>query len=294
MKREDLFENIDKQIAAERFYRHKIKEGIKRFIAVRSDKKKKEIIIEKLFRAKIQKDLKALLEKKQTRIHNSTGMNSLEDLFSNTNLLSVLESDYYYLTTSEEQRKDYKNHVLTAVIGMFKNADLSPEGESSLKESLQRLFEEEEADIQVDVSDDLPEDKIVGPARDDIDDEKKKEEEKNEDSIDPDQDLTGRNRAMSAISKVEKSVKDAYNILGNPADKSDFKTYLIANLKLYFDQWESSLQNNANPQFSSDVEKAVDDAETALADEGGEDTGDEGGDDLAGVEGEEELDLDLG
>ena len=294
MKREDLFENIDRQIAAERYYRHKIRESIEKFASIRKDAKKKEMIIEKIFRAKIRKDLQSLLEKKQTRIHNSTGMNSLEDLFSNTNLLSVLESDYYYLTTSEEQRKDYKNHVLTAVIDMFKNVDLVPDGESSLSESLQRLFEEEEADIQVDVSDDLPEDKIVGPARDDIDDEKEKEEEKNEDSIDPDQDLTGRNRAMSAISKVEKSIKDSYNILGNPADKSDFKTYLIANLKLYFDQWENSLQNNANPEFSNDVEKAVDDAETALADEGGEDTGDEGGDDLTGSAGEEELDLDLG
>ncbi len=294
MKREDLFENIDRQIAAERFYRHKIQEGIKRFVAVRSDKKKKEMIIEKLFRAKIQKDLKALVEKKQTRIHSSTGMNSLEDLFSNTNLLSVLESDYYYLTTSEEQRKDYKNHVLTAIIGMFKNIDLSPEGEGKLEESLKKLFEQEDADIQVEVTDeDLPEDKIVGPARDEIEDEKEKDEDENAESIDPDEDLTGRNRAMSAISKIEKSIKDAYNVLGNPADKSDFKTYLVANLKLYFDQWENSLQNDANPQFSSDVEKAVGDAEAALADEGGEDAGDEGGDDLAGTEGEEELDLDL-
>jgi len=295
MKREDLFENIDRQIAAERFYRHKIKEGITKFVSARRDSKKKKMIIEKIFRAKIQKDLKALLEKKQTRIHNSTGMNSLEDLFSNTNLLSVLESDYYYLTTSEEQRKDYKNHVLTAVIGMFKNIDLSPDGEGKLEESLQKLFEEEEADIQVEVTDeDLPEDKIVGPARDEIEDEKEKDEDENAESIDPSEDLTGRNRAMSAISKIEKSIKDSYNVLGNPADKSDFKTYLIANLKLYFDQWENSLQNDANPQFSNDVEKAVGDAEAALADEGGEDTGEEGGDDLAGTEGEEELDLDLG
>jgi hypothetical protein len=295
MKREDLFENIDRQIAAERFYRHKIKEGITKFVSVRRDSKKKKMIIEKIFRAKIQKDLHALLEKKQTRIHNSTGMNSLEDLFSNTNLLSVLESDYYYLTTSEEQRKDYKNHVLTAVIGMFKNIDLSPDGEGKLEESLQKLFEEEEADIQVEVTDeDLPEDKIVGPARDEIEDEKEKDEDENAESIDPSEDLTGRNRAMSAISKIEKSIKDSYNVLGNPADKSDFKTYLIANLKLYFDQWENSLQNDANPQFSNDVEQAVGDAEAALADEGGEDTGEEGGDDLAGTEGEEELDLDLG
>ena len=294
MKREDLFESIDRQILVEKVFRKKVKQHISAFVALREQKNKKDLIAEKIFRAKIRNDLKILSEKKQTRIHSSTGMNSLEDLFSNTNLLSVLESDYYYLTTSEEQRKDYKNHVLSAVIGLFKTEDSNPESQENLNESLQYLFEQEDADISIQVSDEeLPEDKVVGPARDEMEDEKEKLEDENAESIDPNEDLTGRNRAMSAISKIEKSIKDAYAILGNPADKSDFKTYLVANLKLYFDQWESSLQNNANPQFSSDVEKAVSDAEAALDDEGGEDAA---ADEEAGGEeevGEEELDLQL-
>lgn len=288
MKREDLFESIDRQILVERVFRKKVKQHIAAFSKLQENKKKKELIAEKIFRAKIRNDLKKLSEKKQTRIHSSTGMNSLEDLFSNTNLLSVLESDYYYLTTSSEQREDYKNHVLSAVIGLFKTADSNPESQEELKESLQYLFEQEEADISIQVSDEeLPEDKVVGPARDEMDDEKEKQEDENAESIDPDEDLTGRNRAMSAISKIEKSIKDAYGILGNPADKADFKTYLIANLKLYFDQWESSLQNDANPEFSGDVEKAVSDAESALDNEGDDDAG---GEDEVG---EEELDLSL-
>lgn len=288
MKREDLFESIDRQILVERVFRKKVKQHIAAFSKLQENKKKKELIVEKIFRAKIRSDLKKLSEKKQTRIHSSTGMNSLEDLFSNTNLLSVLESDYYYLTTSSEQREDYKNHVLTAVIGLFKTEDSNPEDQQELKESLQYLFEQEDADISIQVSDEeLPEDKVVGPARDEMDDEKEKLEDENAESIDPDEDLTGRNRAMSAISKIEKSIKDAYAILGNPADKADFKTYLIANLKLYFDQWESSLQNDANPEFSGDVEKAVSDAESALDNEGGDDAG---GEDEVG---EEELDLSL-
>ena len=289
MKREDLFESIDRQILVERVFRKKVKQHIATFSKLQENKKKKELIAEKIFRAKIRSDLKKLSEKKQTRIHSSTGMNSLEDLFSNTNLLSVLESDYYYLTTSSEQREDYKNHVLTAVIGLFKTEDSNPESQEELKESLQYLFEQEDADISIQVSDEeLPEDKVVGPARDEMDDVKEKLEDENAESIDPDEDLTGRNRAMSAISKIEKSIKDAYAILGNPADKADFKTYLIANLKLYFDQWESSLQNDANPKFSGVVEKAVSDAESALDDQGGDE--DAGGEDEVG---EEELDLSL-
>ena len=64
--------------------------------------------------------------------------------------------------------------------------------------------------------------------------------------------------------------------------------HLITNLKLYFDQWENSLQNNANPQFSDDVEKAVGDAEAAL--EGGDEEEDAGGEEEVG---EDELDLDI-
>ena len=288
MKREDLFENIDRQILIEKIYRKKVKEHINAFVALREQKSKRDLIGEKIFRAKIRSDLKVLSEKKQKRIHSSTGMNSLEDLFSNTNLLSVLESDYYYLTTSVEQRKDYKNHVLSAVIDLFKTEDLTPESGENLNESLKYLFEQEDADISIQVTDEeLPEDKIVGPARDDIDGEKEKQEDENADSIDPNEDLTGRNRAMAAISKIEKSIKDSYAILGNPDDKSDFKTYLIANLKLYFDQWENSLQNNANPQFSDDVEKAVGDAEAAL------ETGAEAEGDAEEEVGEDELDLDI-
>ena len=287
MKREELFESIDKQIISEKVYRARIRKQINKFKVLKENKKRKELIIEKIFRAKIQKDLKTLVEKKNTRIHKSTGMNSLEDLFSNTNLLSVLEGDYYYLTTSSEQREDYKNHILSAVIDLFKNEDLSPDADEDgeLNEAIRILYEQEDPDISITVTDEeLPEDKIVGPARDEMDDEKEKEDNENAEAIDPDEDLTGRNRANNAISKIEKSITDAYNILGNPADKADFKTYLIANLRLYFSKWENALSNDANPEFSPDVDKAVEDAEADLGDEEGTEdaapTEEEGGDDL--------------
>ena len=85
---------------------------------------------------------------------------------------------------------------------------------------------------------------------------------------------------------MEKSILDYYDDLGNPADKADFKTYLIANLRLYFDRWENSLQNDADPQFSDDVNQAVEDAEADIeAGEVGGGTDEEPPDD--------ELDLDV-
>lgn len=265
MKREDLFESIDKQILAEKVYRKRIRDAIGNFSSLHEDQKKKKMIVEKIYRAKIQNELKSLLEAKDTRIHNSTGMNALEDLFSNSNLLSVLRGDYKLLTTSYEQRKDYRDHMMAKIIGMFQLKDLDPE-KSEINESLRSLFEE--ADISIQVSDEeLPEDKIVGPVRDEIEDEKQnKEDDENAESIDKDDDFTGRNRADLAFSKIEKSIKTAYDTLGNPADRQEFKTYLIANLKMYFEQFEQALAGDVDPQYSSDVNKAVTDAQTELDD----------------------------
>tara|TARA_B100000287_G_scaffold5037_1_gene4908 strand:+ start:5075 stop:5938 length:864 start_codon:yes stop_codon:yes gene_type:complete len=287
MKREDIFESIDRQITAETFYRKKIKSVILEFKALQEQKRKKENIIEKIYRAKIRKDLKTLLEKKETVRYKSTGLNSLDDLFMNSNLLTTLETPYNSLTTSKEQRDDYKNHVLQSIIDLFKTVspDSEEEGEV-MSESLQRLFEE--ADIQVQVTDEeLPEDKTVGPAARETEEEEESPRSDNAEAADEEGDFTGRNKAQSAVSKVEKSIMDYYDDLGNPADKSDFKTYLLANLRLYFDRWENALKNEVDPEFSDDVNKAVEDAEADI--EAGEvDTGGE----EAPAE-DEDIDLDI-
>jgi hypothetical protein len=288
MRREDLFESIDRQIIAEKVFRAKVKSVITEFKTLHAKKIKKEQIIEKIYRAKIRSDLKSLLEKKETVRYKSTGLNSLDDLFMNSNLLTTLETPYNSLTTSKEQRDDYKNHVLQAVIDLFKT--VSPDGESEeaiIGESLRYLFEEvEEADIEVHVDDEeLPDDKTVGPAAREEEEEEESPRSKNADVEDEAGDFTGRNKAQSAVSKVEKSIMDFYDDLGNSADKADFKTYLIANLRLYFDRWENALKNEVDPEFSDDVNQAVEDAESDIK-AGEVDTGNMDAE-------EDELDLDI-
>ena len=297
MNREDLYESINKQILAEKVYRSKIRDGISKFKNMKLVENKKQMIAEKIYRAKIRNDLKMILEKKDTVRYKSTGLNSLDDLFMNSNLLTTLETPYNSLTTSKEQRDDYKNHVLQAILDIFKT--LSPEEDPEMmNESLKFIFEQEEADISVQVTDEeLPDDKVVGPERRDRDDAQKKLEDEiesdNAKSIKTAGDFTGRNKAQSAVGKIEKSIKDYYDDLGNPDDKSDFKTYLIANLRLYFDTWENALQNDADPEFSQDVNKAVEDAQADIdagevSDAAGTEEGDEGED-----TGLEDLELDI-
>ena len=295
MKREDLFESIEKQILAEKVYRSQIRKKLGEFKVLKENKTKKQLIAEKIYRAKLRKmfnsvAVKLVEGKKSTFVHKTTGMNALEDLFSNTNLLSVLEGDYKILTTSYEQRKDYKERVMELVLDLFKQEEIGRD-EESINESLQRLFEEEEPDIQITIDDeDPPEDKIVGPKRDEIEKEKEqaREDSENADAIDLKQDATGVRRADLAFKKIENSIKTAYDTLGNPADQTEFKRFLIANLSMYFKQFEAGLSNEPKADIPDDAQQAIDDAETKLSDEGGdtEATDDAGGD--------EEMEVDLG
>ena len=289
MKREDLFESIEKQILAEKVYRSQIKKKLGEFKILQEKKDKKQLIAEKIYRKKLRKDLARFLgeAKKTNFVHKTTGMNALEDLFSNTNLLSVLEGDYKILTTSYEQRKDYKERVMELVLDLFKQEEIGRD-EESINESLQRLFEEEDPDIQITVDDeDPPEDKIVGPKRDEMEKEKEqaREDSENAEAIDLKQDATGVRRADLAFKKIENSIKTAYDTLGNPADQTEFKRFLIANLSMYFKQFEAGLSNEPQADIPEDAQQAIDDAETKLSDEGGE-TDDTGGD--------EEMEVDLG
>ena len=98
-----------------------------------------------------------------------------------------------------------------------------------------------------------------------------------------DGDQTGRNMAYESFKKIESSVIDSYELLSNPEDQELFYDYLIANLKLYFDKFESELAG----QVEEPTNQAYD---AAKEDEGGAELG---GEDLGLGGDEEELEIEL-
>ena len=50
--------------------------------------------------------------------------------------------------------------------------------------------------------------------------------------------------AYTTFKKIESPIIDAYDLLSNTEDQEIFYDYLIANLKLYFDKFESEIQPN--------------------------------------------------
>jgi len=192
-----------------------------------------------------------------TAKHANTGINVLEDLLKNSNILSVLEKGYKSLTTAKEQRMSYRNHVLVAVEKSLAPEESRKEADDTIEASAS--VEGGPLDEDINISVDNPEDDP-----DFIDVEEKEvvksdgEVEKEEFAISG-EDKTGRNKAYTDFQTISKVILRAYDDLDDPEDLKMFEEYLIKNLALYFDKYESEL-----PADVPEPEEAVDAEEDAI------------------------------
>jgi hypothetical protein len=202
--------------------------------------------------------------------NKSTGINVLEDLLKK--IIPVLETDYKLLTTDETQRESFRGHIINAVIDALTPAEVNNEAgeEEAAADDL-----EEEIDVQI--GDEAEDDKFIDIRTDAEradDDEEVEEDPRDEFGVEG-ADETGRNVAYNAFKKIQTSVIDAYELLSNTEDQELFYDYLIANLKLYFDKFESELATNVEEPTN----QAYDDAKAE--------------EEPMGDPGEEEIELEL-
>jgi len=246
-----------------------LRENVRALISLVKKKNKNTQSEEQQLRAIIREFLSHELKEAKTpdndpAPHKSTGINVLEDLLKK--IIPQVEDDYKLLTTSEEQRESYRSHIIDAVVKTLtpvglNNDALSDEPKDSLDE-----------DIDIDISDDDDEkdDMFI-----DINPEKPAEEEKEEDPRDAfgieGKDTTGRNMAYTTFKKIESQIIDAYDMLSNPEDQEVFFDYLIANLKLYFDKFETEIQPNVEEPTNQAYDSAASE-QPAGGDDEGEDT----------------------
>jgi hypothetical protein len=212
----------------------------------------------------------------------NTGGNALDQMLLNTNTLSELEKEYKTLTTDIGQRESFRAHIINAVVkalgiervsglpnaaGEDEMGGTEEEAFGALQEAVRALFE---AELSVG---DAPEEDVEAEApklgQEPADDPDPEETERVEfgTGVDDTMDKTGRNYAMTAWNKVEKNVTEAYANLGNEADRKQYYDYLITNLKLYFDQWESELEGTPEEPTTPEYE-AEKDAEGNIGAEG--------------------------
>ncbi len=97
-----------------------LREHIRKAIKVVQRRRARNLVEATSQEKELRSIIRGLLKEGQSAVaavakHDSTGINALEDLLRNSNLLSVLETGYKSLTTDIQQRTSYKNHILSAI-----------------------------------------------------------------------------------------------------------------------------------------------------------------------------------
>ena len=245
-KRKDEM-NTEKQ---EKRLRLKIREGLKDFFDLKTiehEQKISKILEEHQLRMHLRG---VILEQSITEaedptvdLHDNTGINTLKDLMKNTNVLSTLRGVYKTLTTDEDQKKSFRAHIVKWVQDTLAPVKLNDtDSDTQISEEVGVDIEGIESEKFIDALDGSEKDTSLETP----------EEEESLTSLSG-EDTTGRNKAERVYPAIEKSVIDYYSELDNPEDQEMFYDYLIANLKLYFDKWDSemstSIEEPTNDQY---------------------------------------------
>ena len=207
--------------------------------------------------------------------HSNTGINALKHLLKNTNILKVLKDGYKALTTDADQRQSFRAHVINGVQGILAPARSLDKIGPALAEALELL---DEADIEVDVEDDMQGDDAAAF----IDVEAEEGDEEEDKFGIPGKDVTGRNFAEDAFNQIEQPIMDKYEVLDNTEDQEMFYNYLLTNLKLYFDRWEEELGEVEEPTTPEYEEEKGKQDELGGEELGGEELG--GGEEMSDEE----------
>tara|TARA_S200002703_G_scaffold156961_1_gene163720 strand:- start:1409 stop:2314 length:906 start_codon:yes stop_codon:yes gene_type:complete len=227
--------------------------------------------------------------------HRSTGINVLADVLKK--IVPVIEQDYKALTTDPTQRESFRAHIINAAQNAIApvSASSTADGEEGVEDvgepeltddEVSELEEievamgdgeedviadagledgEDEQDMSADVDGDLDLDADLGDeAFIDINDAEPEEEDMFGIAG---KDDTGRNFAQATFDKIEKQIVDAYALLGNDEDKELFYSYLVTNLKLYFDKFEdelaSVLPEPTTPEYEEEKDQQDEEPESA-------------------------------
>ena len=222
IKREDFLQEIKE----EREFRKLVRQAI---AVVESRSKNEESNLRSIIRNLIS-------EAKPTDLkqHDETGMNYLENLFSNTSFLSDLKGAYVALATSPRQRESFRAHILNALEGLLNRDKINrrEDSESAVTDTSLKATPGENGKTSIDVN-------IT-----DNETQKKADVEKaNVDKFKmlPGMDESGAAAAELAWPSLESNIKNELIKTRDPRDRSMFEKYMYENIIAYFDEWEEAM-----------------------------------------------------
>lgn len=198
----------------------------------------------------------------------STGANVLEDAIKK--IIPIIRDDFFSLTTSVQQRRSYRAHVLKAfenALRPLREKDKINTDPSQDKKDIGNILSGEDGNMVVSPPAMNEADEVTGnsplPDEEDQNDngipdieekfiEVDPEKQKADETADTDkkevddfqiegEDATGRNMAIVSFKKVEKTIVDNYSLLDSNKDREEYYDYGLANMAMYFDRWEDEL-----------------------------------------------------
>jgi nicotinic acid mononucleotide adenylyltransferase len=221
-----------------------IREGLKRKMKEREEKILQE---EKQLRLVIRK---LLQEKEEEPPHPITGINVLRDLLKK--IVPTIENSYKQLTTSEEQRKSFRAHLVKKTKDLIRTVE-TPEEKVSVDVGLQE--QEDEADLsqarQTAKADPRFIDPFAKAKKTKVDSPELKPEPEPDDGLD----TTGRDMSEKTFNKIQKQIKDAFDVLSDQRDKDAFSEYLITNELLHMDIFEDDMKTAVEEPTTDSYEK---------------------------------------
>ena len=263
MNRHELYEELR--------LRKIIREGIKKINQKIDNEKKQEVLEEQRLRKIIRRHI--INEGTTTgdtdpAPHRSTGINFLEKLLKN--IVPTLEDDYKTLTSDEDQRESFRNHILKAIQDTIEPLKVTSQAGVTVALAEEEL---EEQDLTVKVEDDpdfidIRSDKEKSDEEAELSGEPKSPEDEKEQFGIEGEDEVGRNAAFDTFKKISKQIVSKYDELtGSPKDQDLFYDYLLTNTKLYFDKFEndmSPVEEPSSPDYDpSQMDREAESAEVA-------------------------------
>lgn len=262
----------------------KLRKYIKKIVENISLKNKKNEELKLIAENMVRKVVRKLIKEESVddeAPHDNTGINVLEQLLKK--IIPILEEDYKLLTTSEEQRRSFRAHVVDSVQrslapGRIMSVD-SFDKETDLPNDKAPLSMDSDQDGKLDMkigdeaspgqdAAELDEqdtfDKLPMPAGF-IDINKAKKKSFFVKGDEEGHTATGRNMASKSYEKVEKQIMDAFGLLDNREDEELFYDYLVTNIKLYFDKFENELLASIPEPTTDEYEQEKDRQDTEMA-----------------------------
>ena len=225
---------------------------------------KQEKILREYIRKLLKKKLnEASIEDTPTK---STGLNKLVSVLKI--ILPSLESSYKALTTDKAQRDSFRKYIIKAYLDTLAPQDVL--ADMPMTESRELTEQDVDAEVpQVDPSKKIKLDDPFGEKAEEEEQKKKEKEEKAQDKIklaaEPEAtqpfptitglDPTGRDAAIETYKKTADAIIRSYRTLHNQQDQKTFKDYLITNVLLYMDQYESVIASEIPDVTTPEYEK---------------------------------------